>query len=404
MPEFSQIPPLSLYIHFPWCIRKCPYCDFNSHAIRENAFPEEAYLDALLADLDQEIPRIKHREVMSIFMGGGTPSLFSDSGINRLLAAISKRVALSGDCEITLEANPGSVEAGRFQGFRDAGVNRLSIGVQSFADDQLCKLGRVHDSQAASAAIEQAQAAGFDNINLDLMFALPRQAPEQALEDLRRALVFNTSHLSWYQLTIEPNTQFYSSPPALPDSDTSWHMQELGTAFLHIGGLTQYEVSAYAHNGRQCRHNLNYWQFGDYLGLGAGAHGKITDPAGGKITRYIRHRIPERYMKLAGNTGVIIETRELSVDDIRLEFMMNALRLNDGVCIELFESRTGLSIKQIAGEIEKAVARRLLVDDPERIMATPSGRQYLNELLELFMDDSPGPARGRYQPHQKHQE
>jgi len=295
--QFTALPPLSLYIHFPWCVRKCPYCDFNSHAVRGD-LPEDQYIDALLADLESDLPRVWGRPVRSVFLGGGTPSLFSPEAIERLLAGVRARVTLVPEAEVTLEANPGTVETERFRGYRAAGVNRLSIGIQSFQPEQLQKLGRIHGRDEALAAAQAARAAGFDNFNLDLMFGLPQQTLDEALADLRTALALNPTHLSLYQLTLEPNTLFHAQPPELPDEDVLAAMQEALQAELADAGFTQYEVSAYARAGRRCRHNLNYWQFGDYLGIGAGAHAKITDADG--ITRLWKVKQPRNFLETAG--------------------------------------------------------------------------------------------------------
>lgn len=379
------MPPLALYIHLPWCVKKCPYCDFNSHATGiDNTFPEQAYIDALLRDMDFDLPRIQGRQIVSIFIGGGTPSLFSAESLSTLLSALRARLVFSPDLEITLEANPGTVEAERFHAYRQIGINRLSIGVQSFEDAMLQRLGRIHTANTAIQAINIAKAAGFDRINIDLMYGLPNQSAEQALADLEQGIALAAGHLSWYQLTIEPNTVFYKETPLLPEPDQIWDMQEAGQALLAAQGLVQYEISAYAKAGQQCRHNLNYWQFGDYLGLGAGAHGKLTDVATQTVSRYARHRIPERYLQLAGQQQVIAETRKLQKQDLILEFMMNALRLTGGVRQSLFSERTALPLSDIAAMLKAATDKGWLEADVAMITPTITGRNYLNDLLQCF--------------------
>ncbi|MEW5755041.1 MAG: radical SAM family heme chaperone HemW, partial [Pseudomonadota bacterium] len=324
--NFTSLPPLSLYVHIPWCVRKCPYCDFNSHEGRQ-AIPEQRYIDALLLDLEQDLPRIWGRKVISIFIGGGTPSLFSPEAIDRLLSGIRARLALIPEAEITLEANPGTVEAGKFAEFRAAGINRLSIGIQSFSDYSLQQLGRIHGRKEALAAAEMAHEAGFDNFNLDLMFGLPGQTLKDAGDDVATAIALEPSHLSYYQLTLEPNTYFHAKPPTLPNEDLIWAIQEQGQTALAEAGFGQYEVSAYARGeARRCRHNLNYWQFGDYLGIGAGAHAKITEGARQSITRYWKLKQPEAYLEAANAVAFSGGEKELARKDVGIEFMMNALR------------------------------------------------------------------------------
>jgi oxygen-independent coproporphyrinogen-3 oxidase len=374
--RFQSLPPLSLYIHIPWCVRKCPYCDFNSHAIRDG-LPEAAYADALLRDLESQLPRVWGRRLETVFIGGGTPSLFAPETMDRLLSGLRARLPLRPDAEITLEANPGTVEQGRFRELRAAGINRLSIGIQSFDDGLLRGIGRIHDGREARAAAEAAHAAGFDNLNLDLMFALPGQGLEQALADLDTAMALEPTHLSWYQLTIEPNTAFHQQPPPLPDDEQIHAMQEAGQAILAAHGFTTYEVSAHARAGRRCRHNLNYWRFGDYLGIGAGAHGKISLPDAILRTRKPRH--PRDYLQTPGQT----DERPLGPGDASLEFMMNALRLVDGFETDLFHRHTGLDTLP-----EEALSRarelELLERDGSRIRPTELGRRFLNDLLGLF--------------------
>jgi len=381
MLNFTAPPPLSLYVHIPWCVRKCPYCDFNSHAAR-GAVPEQEYVDALLRDLEQDLPRVWGRTVHSIFIGGGTPSLFSPESIERLLSGLRARLPLDQDIEITLEANPGTVELERFEGFRAAGVNRLSIGVQSFEPEKLKALGRIHGREEALRAAEAARAAGFDNFNLDLMFGLPQQSVEQALADIRTAIGLEPAHLSVYQLTIELNTLFHARPPALPDDDSTWEMQNRLQAELAAAGYRQYEISAYAKAGYECRHNLNYWKFGDYLGIGAGAHAKITDT--GAITRLWKLKQPNDYLRSAGTPAGIGGEDKLTREIIVTEFMMNALRITAGIPSRLFAERTGLPISVVARPLEQAERRGLITWDMESLRPTDTGFRYLNNLVELF--------------------
>lgn len=391
MLDFKSNPPLSLYIHLPWCIKKCPYCDFNSHAIDKEAFPhlyqENAYIDALILDIESELPRIWGRSIVSIFIGGGTPSLFSAEAIDRLMAALRSRLTFYHNTEVTMEANPGSAEADRFKAYRESGVNRLSIGVQSFDDKKLKALGRVHNSTEALNAVAMAKDAGFDEINIDLMFGLPDQSIDEALSDLEIAIELQPTHLSWYQLTIEPNTIFYSKPPVLPVDDLLWDIQQQGQIYISDKGFNQYEISAYARKGEnhQCQHNRNYWQFGDYLGVGAGAHGKLTHVAEGKIERYARHRIPDSYIGKVAQQNAIIETRLLTREELPLEFMMNALRLNEGFHPSLFTEHTGLLLNQIQKQMEEAEEKTLIELNIDKIKPTESGHRYLNDLLQLFM-------------------
>jgi len=386
MLSFHAPLPLGLYIHFPWCVRKCPYCDFNSHEAPA-AIPEAAYLDALIADLEQQLPAVWGRPIESVFIGGGTPSLMSAEAIERLLSSLRALLGFAPGIEITLEANPGTVEQQRFIDYRAAGINRLSIGVQSFAADQLRRLGRIHSRDEAVRAAEAAHGAGFDNFNLDLMFGLPGQDEAQALADLQQAMALAPSHISYYQLTIEPNTAFAHAPPVVPEDDILWAMQCRGQETLAASGYGQYEVSAYAREGRRCRHNLNYWRFGDYLGIGPGAHGKITDAPAGRVERMWKQRHPQRYLETAATEAVVAGRRELSRDDLVLEFMMNALRLTEGFDSRLFQAHTGLPLSVVAGPLQRAVAQELLVWDSERIVPTERGRNYLNELLERFMPE-----------------
>ncbi|MBA2490779.1 MAG: oxygen-independent coproporphyrinogen III oxidase-like protein [Gammaproteobacteria bacterium] len=382
---FTTLPPLTLYVHLPWCARKCPYCDFNSHAVRE-AIPETRYIDALLADLDYELPRVRGRRVEAIFIGGGTPSLFSAQSIDRLLTGISARFTMRPDAEITLEANPGSVEEHKFGDFRAAGVTRLSIGAQSFNDELLKKLGRIHGGREAVRAAEIAHHAGFDNFNIDLMFGLPGQDTAACLDDLRIAIELAPTHISFYQLTIEPNTFFHHQPPALPDDETIWHMHTQGMSFMADRGYTQYDVSAYARTGRRCRHNLNYWEFGDYLGIGAGSHGKLSSLSN-SIHRRHKHRQPRQYMECALQHQPVAGENKLSAADAIFEFMLNALRLSEGFDASLFAERTGLAPNLLASRVAGLVARGLLRQRDGRIGPTYLGRRFLNDLTEAFLAD-----------------
>lgn len=385
-------PPLSLYVHLPWCLRKCPYCDFNSHAIDKGSSPgvsqtldaatEAAYLEALQRDLESALPQVWGRTVQTVFIGGGTPSLFSASAIDRLLVMVRSLLRLSADAEVTLEANPGTFEADKFSGFRDAGVNRLSIGVQSFNDSHLKALGRVHDSGQAKAAIDLA-ARVFPTFNIDLMYGLPGQSLDDLELDLATALAMAPPHLSYYNLTLEPNTYFASHPPELPDEDTIAAMQDLIELRAAAMGLRHYEVSAYARDGHRCRHNLNYWQFGDYLGIGAGAHGKLSFFDG--VVRHSRYRHPRKYQEQALAGNAVEETRRLAAADLGFEFMLNALRLIDGVPSGLYEERTGQSLGRLAKPLAEAEKMGLLVTDPTVIRATPQGQRFLNDLQALFL-------------------
>ncbi len=376
-----QLPPLALYVHIPWCVRKCPYCDFNSHAAGPN-LPEEAYVDALLADLDADLAQAYGRPLTSIFFGGGTPSLFSAKALGRLLEGVERRIPFAGDIEITLEANPGTFEQEKFAAYRRLGINRLSIGVQSFQAEKLKALGRIHDGDEAVRAADMARAAGFDNFNLDLMHGLPDQSLDDALGDLRIAIAQAPTHLSWYQLTVEPNTVFWNQPPVLPEDDTLWDIQEAGQALLAEHGYAQYEVSAYAQPGRMARHNLNYWTFGDFLGIGAGAHGKLSTPDG-RISRTWKTRLPKDYLDPAKRYSA--GERLLTADELPFEFLMNVLRLSDGCAAELFSQRTGLPLQQLAEAREQAQRRGLLQADPTRLVATREGQLFLNDLLQYFL-------------------
>ncbi len=415
--SFTALPPLSLYVHLPWCVRKCPYCDFNSHQARGGLsrhpasrdisaslrvkIPEADYVAALLADLEHDLPRVWGRPVRSIFIGGGTPSLFSPAAIDRLLSGIHARLSVAPDAEVTLEANPGSVELERFRGYRAAGVNRLSIGTQSFDDEKLKAVGRIHGREEALAAAAAARAAGFDSFadrtearaagqgrpgcgfNLDLMFGLPGQTVDQALADVRTAIAQQPAHLSVYQLTIEPNTLFHARPPMLPDDDAVWAMQQAIQAELAAAGFEQYEVSAYARPGRECRHNLNYWRFGDYLGIGAGAHAKLTDAGG--VMRLWKVKQPEAYLGTAGTAQATGGIQALTPEDVAFEFMLNALRLTEGFPAGLFEERTGLALAAIEPALRVAETKGLVRRESETIRPTDTGRRLLNDLLQLFL-------------------
>jgi putative oxygen-independent coproporphyrinogen III oxidase len=382
-------PPLSLYVHMPWCVKKCPYCDFNSHGLRGEP-PYAAYVDTLLADLDADRADfgagLHDRPIVSVFFGGGTPSLFAPELIERFLDGARARLPFAGDCEITLETNPGTVEHGRFDGYLAAGVNRISFGIQSFDDDKLRRLGRIHSAREAEAAVKSAQDAGLANINLDLMYALPEQALPGALADVERAIALAPAHISHYQLTLEPNTAFAAHPPPLPDDDAAWAMQEACEARLAEGGYAQYEISAYASPGRQCRHNLNYWRFGDYLGIGAGAHGKLTDAAGNQVLRRWKTRHPNAYLEAAGGPGRIGGHAAVATDELPFEYMLNALRLIHGVPMEDFAARTGLPLERIAAALAAGRHKGWLEADPGRLVTTALGQRFLNDVIAGFLD------------------
>jgi putative oxygen-independent coproporphyrinogen III oxidase len=383
--QLASLPPLSLYVHLPWCLKKCPYCDFNSHELRAADLPEQAYIDALMADLEAALPLIWGRSVQSIFIGGGTPSLFSPQAIDQLLAGLRARLRLAPDCEITLEANPGTFEKDRFKAFRQAGVTRLSVGVQSFNDDHLRALGRVHNRAQALAALEEA-ALNFDTFNLDLMYALPGQTLAGLQDDVSTALALKPPHLSIYQLTIEPNTAFAKFPPAAVDDDTVAEMLDLITDLSAQHGLHRYEVSAYARSGHVCAHNLNYWQFGDYLGIGAGAHSKLSFAH--RVLRQVRLRDPARYLAQAAAGSVIAQEHEVSRADLPFEFMLNALRLADGFELQRFTERTGLPISAIAGKLQQAEQRGLVLCDLTHARPTARGFDFLNDLQAMFLPDA----------------
>lgn len=385
-PRFDAPPPLALYVHVPWCARKCPYCDFNSHETQD-AVPEENYLAALLADLEQDLPAVWGRSVESVFIGGGTPSLLSPAIVDRLLSGLRALLPLRPGIEITLEANPGTVDRVRLAELRAAGINRLSIGVQSLDDAMLARIGRIHDASAARTAAEGAATAGFESWNVDMMYGLPGQTPPEALADLRAALALGAPHISHYQLTIEPNTAFHHRPPRRAGDDELWEMQLRCQEALAAAGYAQYEVSAYARPGAECRHNLNYWRFGDYLGIGAGAHAKITVGAEQAVHRTSKVRHPRDYIARAGGEARIAERRTLDVAELGLEFMMNALRLNEGFERRLFQERTGLPLAAFEKELARAEELGLIERDHVRIRPTARGRRYLDELLLLFMPD-----------------
>ena len=380
-PRFTALPPLSLYIHIPWCVRKCPYCDFNSHEVRDPV-PEQRYIDALIADLESALPLIWGRKIYTVFFGGGTPSVFSAAGIEQIIAAVRARVPLSIDAEITLEANPGTFEAEKFRAYRAAGINRLSIGIQSFNPRHLKALGRIHDEVEARGAIDIAR-ANFDNFNLDLMYGLPAQSPAEALADIETALAYAPPHLSAYHLTLEPNTYFHRYPPALPDDDATAQMQEAIEARLAAAGYRHYETSAFALPGRQARHNMNYWTFADYLGIGAGAHSKISLPD--RIARQARYKQPKQYMENAAAGDPIQEQHAVAPNEIGFEFMMNALRLNGGFPLVLFEERAGMPLTSVLAQLDSAEQRGFIVRDHERVTPTALGRRFLNDLLQIFL-------------------
>lgn len=391
-----QLPPLSLYIHVPWCVRKCPYCDFNSHE-QSGPLPEAEYIEALLDDLRHDLRYVQGREIVSIFIGGGTPSLLSAGAYERLLEGLQESLSFASNIEITLEANPGTAERAKFADYFRLGINRLSLGVQSFDPFQLQKLGRIHDGDDALRAIDMAQAAGFTRLNIDLMYGLPGQDTAGALRDLQTAINAGPEHVSWYQLTIEPNTVFYRQPPPLPPEDALIEMQDAGLALLESSGLGRYEVSAFARPGGESRHNLNYWRFGDYLGIGAGAHGKLTEPRKRRVLRVRKRRQPGHYLQAAKwslgadreQPGVrypyLADAGPVEPGDLRVEFLMNALRLREGFTAEQFEARTGLEFGVLEGTLSVLVGRGLLVVEGDRVTTTALGYQFLNSVLETFL-------------------
>lgn len=380
-------PPLSLYVHLPWCVRKCPYCDFNSHEGR-GALPFEPYVDALIADLDHDLPLVWGRTVQTVFFGGGTPSLFPAEAVDRFLQAASSRLRFAPGLEITLETNPGTTEHGRFEHYLAAGVNRLSFGVQSFDDGCLQRLGRIHDSREAEHAVKLAQDAGFDNFNIDLMYALPQQTLAMAEADIERAIALQPTHISHYQLTLEPNTVFAARPPAgIPEHDEAWDMQEHCQTLLAQAGYGQYEVSAYARPGRQCAHNLNYWRFGDYLGIGAGAHGKLTLGAEQSILRRWKVKHPADYLAKAGRAEAIGGDERIAPQRRPFDYMLNALRLNEGFSLASFEAGTGLDRSAIDAELNTAQDRGWLSIDGDRVVPSELGRRFTNDVIALFLND-----------------
>ncbi|MBB3212168.1 oxygen-independent coproporphyrinogen-3 oxidase [Herbaspirillum sp. Sphag1AN] len=379
--QLTALPPLALYVHFPWCVKKCPYCDFNSHEVKDS-FPEEAYLNALRSDLESALPLIWGRKVYSIFIGGGTPSLLSAAGLDRLLSDIRTLLPLDLDIEVTMEANPGTFEADKFKSYRASGINRLSIGIQSFDSGHLAALGRIHDGDQARRAIEIAQ-DNFDNFNLDLMYALPSQTLAQARRDIETAIAYAPPHLSLYHLTLEPNTLFAKYPPPVPDDDTSADMQDMIAELTGAAGYGHYEVSAYAKAQRQARHNLNYWQFGDYLGIGAGAHSKLSFPH--RIVRQMRYKHPTTYLEKSGQNIAVQEESEITREALGFEFMLNALRLTEGFPVNLFAERTGMGLNTIEAALNEAEVKGLLHRDHRQIRPSELGRRFLNDLQEMFL-------------------
>lgn len=381
--NFTSLPPLSLYIHFPWCVKKCPYCDFNSHEVK-SSFDETTYLDAVRADLEAALPLIWGRKIYTIFIGGGTPSLMSAAGLDRLMSDVRTLLPIDGAAEITMEANPGTFESEKFRSYRQSGINRLSIGIQSFNSQHLQALGRIHDGDEARRAIDIAQRY-FDNFNLDLMFALPGQTLEQAKSDVETAIAYAPPHLSLYHLTLEPNTYFAKFPPVIPDDDLSAEMQDLIQAKMTQAGYGNYEVSAYAKPGKESRHNLNYWNFGDYLGIGAGAHSKLSFPH--KVVRQVRYKQPKTYMEESLRGAAVQESVEIQRHEMGFEFMLNALRLNQGFAVNLFNERTGLLLNDLEKELSIAEQKGLIARDHQYIRPTELGRRFLNDLQTLFLKD-----------------
>lgn len=379
-----ETPPLSLYVHIPWCVRKCPYCDFNSHQLRDN-IPEADYVAALCDDLAYEVERLETKAPLtSIFIGGGTPSLFKGKSYGKLFSAVDQLLGINADCEITLEANPGTVDAENFRAFRDAGINRLSLGIQSFDDDKLKSLGRIHGGDEAKRAIDIARGAGFENFNLDLMFGLPEQKVSQAIKDLQTAIGFEPTHISWYQLTIEANTEFHSRPPKLPPEPAIVELQDEGIALLADSGFDRYEVSAFAQQGKRAAHNMNYWEFGDYIGIGAGAHGKVSHVAANRIVRTRKKKQPDHYLAATLNRDA--ERVEVTVPERPFEFLLNALRLRHGFEVSLFEKRTGVTFSEIEKKVDLMVSQGLLVLESGRLSTTERGYGVLNSILEEFLD------------------
>ena len=377
--------PLALYVHLPWCVRKCPYCDFNSHQLK-SARPDATYIDSLLRDFDAELPLIAGRRIDTVFFGGGTPSLFAPEDFERLLRELRLRIAVAADAEITLEANPGTIERGRFAGYRDAGINRVSLGAQTFAPQALTRLGRIHTAEDTHRAVAELRAAGIDNFNLDLMYALPEQTLDEALFDVRTACALGPTHISYYQLTLETGTVFHSRPPPLPDDDAAWRMQSAGQALLSAAGYAQYEVSAYARPGFRCRHNLNYWLFGDYVGIGAGAHGKLTEGMPTRILRTAKPKQPRDFQeRLTQSAAAIGERQHIAVRDLPFEFMLNALRLNEGFSTACFEARTGLPAEAYEAAMRDSEAKGLVHSTDEGWRPTELGGRFLNDLQGAFL-------------------
>jgi len=382
------LPPLTLYVHLPWCVKKCPYCDFNSHALAGN-LPDEDYVNALVADLENELPLVWGRPVHSIFFGGGTPSLFSATQLDRFLSSVRGFVALAPNAEITLEANPGTIEHDSFTAYRKAGINRISLGVQSFDDDSLGRIGRIHGAREAERAIRLIQDAGFDNFNLDLMYGLPGQTLEQAVKDMETALQYNPNHISHYQLTLEPNTAFHANPPPLPDEEQCWDMQEACSELLSRQGLKNYEISAWAKPGQRSAHNINYWRYGDYLGIGAGAHGKVTLAADGIVRRTSKQRHPKTYLAASREGNWYAEKRDVSKSERCFEFFLNQLRLRGGVHVDDFTPRTGLDWSFASENVARAEQRGLLAMQANRLVPTELGWRFINEIQQMFL---PGQA------------
>ena len=386
LPEPTELalPPLSLYVHLPWCVRKCPYCDFNSHAAGDE-LPADAYVDALLRDLEHDLPLVWGRTVQSVFFGGGTPSLFTARQVETMIVGFRSLLNIAPGAEVTLEANPGTTEYDSFSAYREAGVNRISLGVQSFDDGLLKAIGRIHGRSEIEQAIESIARAGLENYNLDLMYALPGQSVESAVEDIRLALAAGSTHLSHYQLTLEPNTAFHASPPVLPNEDAAWEMQQACASHVSDAGMENYEISAWCRPGRACRHNLNYWEYGDFLGIGAGAHGKLTLPAEGAVRRLIRQRHPRTWMEGAVRGDSIVENRVVDSGERVFEFFLNQLRLRGGVRKSMFTPRTGLSWKSVEDRVEELVARGLLEERDERLVPTETGWRFVNEIQAVFL-------------------
>jgi oxygen-independent coproporphyrinogen-3 oxidase len=387
-PDLAQS-SLALYVHMPWCVRKCPYCDFNSHQLK-SAAPDASYIDALIRDFDLELPALENRRIDTVFFGGGTPSLFGPEDFSRLLGALRERIAFADDVEITLEANPGTIERGRFAGYRDAGINRVSLGAQTFAPRALEALGRIHSADDTHRAVAELRAAKLDNFNLDLMYALPRQTLEEALDDVRTACALGPAHISYYQLTLEPGTVFQARPPPLPDEDAAWRIQSGGQGLLANAGYVQYEVSAYARLGKRCRHNLNYWQFGDYVGVGAGAHGKLSFALPQRILRTAKPKQPRDYQQQVRSASarprtVIGESSIILREDLPFEFMLNALRLNEGFTVREYRQRTGLEMDSVEARLAQGEARGLLLSRGDGWCPTELGRRFLNDLQASFL-------------------